>query len=59
MIERNGFDGPITFCCDECGELDDTRCSDFNSAFAKVKSHGWKARKVDDDWQHLCGDCAR
>lgn len=56
-IERDGYDGPITFCCDECGELDDTRCAEFSGAMAKVKSHGWKARKVGEDWQHYCKDC--
>lgn len=56
-IEREGWDGPITFCCDSCGELDETHCSDFPSALAKYKAHGGVARKVGDDWQHLCKDC--
>lgn len=59
MIERDGRDGPITFCCDNCGEVDETHSSDFRSALAKIKVHGWKARNVDGDWQHLCGDCAK
>ena len=25
MIERDGYNGPITFCCDECGELVEAR----------------------------------
>lgn len=57
MIERDGYDGPITFCCDECGELDDTRCADFASALAKARSHGWRVRKAGDEWQHFCADC--
>ena len=57
-LERDGYNGPITFCCDECGELEETRCAEFSGAMAKVKAHGWKARKVDDDWQHFCKDCA-
>lgn len=56
-LERDGYNGPITFCCDECGEVEETRCSDFASAMLKVKSHGWRARKVGDDWQHFCKDC--
>lgn len=56
-IDREYFNGPITFCCDNCGELDETRCSNFSSALAKAKSHGWKVRKNDDDWTHLCYDC--
>jgi Fe2+ or Zn2+ uptake regulation protein len=56
-LERASYDGPITFCCDECGECDETRCSDFASAMLKAKSHGWKARKVGEDWNHYCKDC--
>lgn len=58
-IDRQSYNGPITFCCDECGELDDTHCSDFSSALAKVKSHGWIARKFGDDWLHMCADCRK
>jgi hypothetical protein len=58
-IDRDGFNGPITFCCDSCGDLDETRCAEFSGALAKVKSHGWVARKVGDDWLHYCGDCGK
>lgn len=58
-IDRDGFNGPITFCCDDCGDVDETRCSDFASALAKSRSHGWKALKVEDEWEHRCPDCAR
>lgn len=57
MIDRPHRDGPISFCCDSCGEVDDTHCENFSGALAKVKSHGWAIRKVDDDWVHLCSDC--
>jgi len=56
-IERERYEGPIAFCCDGCGEIDETRCSNFSGAMAKVKSHGWVARKDGDDWLHFCGDC--
>jgi len=56
-IEREHFDGPITFCCDQCGELDTTHCENFSGALAKVKSHGWAVRKDGEDWRHVCGDC--
>lgn len=56
-IERPCYDGPITFCCDECGEIDDTHCENFAGALAKVKSHGWAVRKVGEDRLHFCGDC--
>ena len=56
-IERERFGGPIAFCCDECGEVDETHCENFDGALAKVRSHGWVARKDGDDWFHYCGDC--
>jgi hypothetical protein len=56
-IERATYDGPVTFCCDSCGEVEDTHCTDFGGALAKVRSRGWTARKDGDDWLHFCGDC--
>lgn len=56
-LERPFFGGPITFACDECGEVDETRCREFDGALAKVKSHGWVARKEGEEWLHLCGGC--
>lgn len=57
-IERERFNGPITFACDTCGETDETHCEDFDSALAKFKSHGGAARKSGDTWEHFCGECA-
>lgn len=56
-IDRPNYGGPLTFCCDECGEVEDTHCQEFSGAFAKLKSHGWTARKVGEDWLHYCRDC--
>ena len=56
-LERDGYNGPITFCGDECGEVDETHCSEWSGALAKVKSHGWTARKRGDEWYHYCKDC--
>lgn len=58
-IERERFDGMITFVCDapRCNEICETYCEDFGSALAKAKSRGWVARKEGRDWVHLCGDC--
>ena len=36
-IQRDHFDGPITFVCDICGEEDETRCTNFAGALAKFK----------------------
>lgn len=57
-IERERYNGPISFVCDDCTEVDDTHCEDFDSALAKVKTHGWTIRKVGDEWHHYCQDCA-
>ena len=58
-IEREHFDGPITFVCDVCGEHDETNCQNFGGALAKFKSHGGKVVKGDDDeWEHHCRECA-
>ena len=58
-IERNrwGFDGEITFECDQCGEECNTEESDFHSALKKMKAEGWKAQKVGGDWEHICPGC--
>ena len=58
-IEREHFNGPITFLCDgaRCNEFDETHCENFGGALAKVKSHGWQVRKVGNEWQHICPDC--
>lgn len=59
-IDRDGYNGPISFCCDDCGEVEETRCAEFSGALAKAKSHGWKAYKdKNDEWQHACPDCAK
>lgn len=56
-IERAGYDGPITFVCDACGEIDETRCTQFPGALAKFKSHGGKVVKIDEEWEHYCREC--
>lgn len=58
-IERNrwGFDGEITFECDQCGEEIHTEESDFHLALKKMKSEGWKSEKSGGDWEHTCPGC--
>jgi hypothetical protein len=64
MIEREYFNGPIKFVCDECGERDETHCESFGGALAKFRSHGGVVAKakpvtgtIQDDWEHFCGEC--
>lgn len=56
-IEREYFEGPITFVCDICGDKDETHATNFPGAYAKYKSHGGKAVKVKDEWEHHCSSC--
>ena len=56
-IERDHFNGPITFVCDECGDRDETHCEDFAGALAKYKRHGGAAVKRHGEWEHVCGEC--
>lgn len=56
-IERDGYDGPITFVCDACGDEDATRCTEFSGALAKFKAHRGKAIKINEEWEHYCREC--
>lgn len=58
MIDRDGYNGPIVFRCDDCDEGCETHCTDFPSALAKAKSRGWRVRKGDDGFAHHCPECA-
>jgi hypothetical protein len=37
-LERDGYDGPITFCCDECGEVEETHCAVWSGALDEAHS---------------------
>lgn len=56
-IERGrfGFDGEITFECDECGEELHTDTPDFTVALQVLRDNGWKSCKLGGDWMHYCG----
>lgn len=60
-IERDHYNGPITFTCDgpSCDEIDETHCEFFNGAHAKMKAHGWVSRLDEGtgEWQHFCRVC--
>lgn len=58
MLERDGYNGPIAYHCDLCSESEETHCTDFASAWAKAKMHGWRALKKGEEWQHKCPSCA-
>lgn len=56
-LVRERYEGPISFQCDTCNEIDETHTVNFHGAIAKLKSHGWKISKQGDDWVHYCKDC--
>jgi hypothetical protein len=57
MIQR--IHGKVTFECDRCGEVLNTAEGDFQDALQTLRESGWKAKKIGDDWTHICDECAK
>jgi len=55
MIHRNH--GDISFECDTCGELFDTNFHDWVAAWNLAKREGWRSKKVNNEWEHVCPEC--
>jgi hypothetical protein len=59
MIERDSFDSDVfEVSCDYCSK--DTEVDsggDWSGMLLKIKSSGWKVRKVGDEWKHMCPEC--
>lgn len=58
MMDRQ-FGGKIVFECDMCDATLETGMTEFDDARLMLKSEGWKARKVADEWVHGCPKCGR
>lgn len=44
--------------CNECGHEEYGGVTeDFHEFLAQLKDEGWKIRKDEDEWQHICPDC--
>lgn len=58
-IERNryGFDGEITFECDECGEELHTDTPDFDLAKVQLRDEGWATKRDRSGWLNICPNC--
>ena len=55
MIERErGYAGDFSFVCDVCDAHQDTYTDDFREAVERIKSKGWKIKKIGDEWIHYC-----
>lgn len=55
MISRDHSD--LIFECDTCGETLETHDDDWNVAWNMAKRDGWRSRKVNDEWEHVCPEC--
>lgn len=53
------YHGDIVFTCDECeSEELDSNTKDFEEAIEVLKMNSWIYLKEDDEWKHVCPDCA-
>ncbi len=57
MLDRQK--GDIVFSCDGCGEVLETKTSNFDAARSRLRLENWRTRKVGNVWQHYCADCAK
>lgn len=42
--------------CDTCPET--VEGSDFNDLWNSARADGWKAKRVEGTWEHVCPSCA-
>ena len=56
MIERDR-DREISFVCDTCGTIHESRTDNFSEAFSLAKLEGWRAFQVAGEWAHACPRC--
>lgn len=55
--------GEFVMRCNECGDeafggtLDPKSLDDFRTFVREQRVKGWKARKVEEVWEHYCKDC--
>jgi hypothetical protein len=49
--------GTVVIGCDACDEVLDTEETDFAVAWPEARRVGWTARKMGNEWVHLCPGC--
>lgn len=47
----------VSFECDACNDTLATGLTDFTEAYAYAKREGWRAIKINGEWEHRCSDC--
>lgn len=58
MIERDR-DGNWEVWCDRCPEAETFGWPDtFSELVPEMRDAGWFSKKEDEEWTHLCPDCA-
>jgi len=45
--------------CDRCPHSEQHQETDFYEVIKEMKSDGWKIRRIDEEWEHICPDCTR
>ena len=58
MISRE-FGGLYVLECDVCGADSEELFDTFEEAveFKKARDNQWSSRRLDDDWEDVCGEC--
>ena len=49
--------GHVIFECDSCQEVLETEQACFSSAWNLAKRQRWRAKKLDEEWFHVCPSC--
>ena len=57
MTLRRDAHGEFVVECDECGDELFTNTDGFPDAVEIAKGEGWRARKIEGEWEHRCSDC--
>lgn len=50
-------DGELVCECNECGSEHYGGCLEFGEFVTDLKEQGWRIRKEEDEFIHLCPDC--
>lgn len=56
MIEQRELGG-FDVGCDDCSNADEFETETFGDCVKEMKYAGWKIRKTDDGYKHLCPAC--
>lgn len=56
MIDYQEKFETMTIECEKCSFITDYEGT-WKDCVAEAKEDGWRFRKVDEEWQHLCPNC--